>query len=314
MPKKTSVSSRSNSDDSKNQHFCVKFNNYLNTIPLQHFTAQDYDIFMTICAKIKGCGTDKVIIAFKEMREMTNFRESETEELVRAFKQVFKKMAGIVCNIDSDQYSMGFTLFNAYGISRKEKKIVIAANENFAFILNRFLDGFTWFELNDFVNLRSKYDKALYRLLCQYRSTGMYIVKIDTFRQLMGFPATMPNKKMMQQIKSSISALSELLPDLACETVKGDSRGNAIQLLKFTFRKSKAQPEQDVLTVAPELMDAKNKPDGLTINQLAELAELKSQAMEDHSKDNVGSSFMDCDFDELEDEEAYEALINSDTL
>lgn len=288
MPKtkKPAVSKNTEFDDPKNEHFCVKFNNYMNTIPLQAFTAQDYNFFMTICALIKGRGTDRVVITFKDLREMTNFSENSTDELIKEFGQVFKKMAGIICNVNSERYTYGFTLFNSYGIDREEKEFVVAANPDFAFILNRYLDGFTFFELKDFLSLRSKYDKALYRLLCQYRSTGLYVVKIEPFRQLMCFPADMPNKKMMQQLKSSIAALHNLLPDLACEPTKSSKRDVGIVSLKFTFQKSKAEPAQEVLTVNPDFVNQKPE-EGLTMSQLAELAEMKSQHLDDLAAKNA---------------------------
>ena len=333
MPRKSAVTRKPETVDLKNQHFCVKFNNYMNTIPLQAFTAQDYNFFMTICALIKGRGTDKVVITFKELREMTGFHETETEELIHALEQVFKKMAGIICNVNSERYVYGFTLFNSYGIDRHNKKIVVAANPDFAFILNRYLDGFTWFELKDFLDLRSKYDKALYRLLCQYRSTGLYVVKVDTFRQLMCFPSVMPNKKMVQQLKSSVAALQNLLPGLACEAIKSCKRNVGIVSLKFTFQKSKAEPAQEVLTVNPDLVN--NKPeDGLTMNELAELAELKSQHLDELSARNATIQFVDTadhadhpplgagdtgesgydGVDGEDDEDPFEVLLKSDAL
>lgn len=330
MPKKSAVVRKPAEVDPKNQHFCVKFNNYMNTIPLQAFTAQDYNFFMTICALIKGRGTDKVVITFKELREMTDFSENSVDALIDALEQVFKKMAGIICNVNSERYVYGFTLFNSYGIDRHNKKIVVAANPDFAFILNRYLDGFTWFELKDFLDLRSKYDKALYRLLCQYRSTGLYVVKVDTFRQLMCFPSVMPNKKMVQQLKSSVAALQNLLPGLACEAVKSCKRDVGIISLKFTFQKSKAEPAQEVLTVNPDLVN--NKPeDGLTMNELAELAELKSQHLDELSARNATIQFVNTadhptlgagdigesgygGADGEGDEDPFEVLLKSDVL
>lgn len=318
MPAKLCVSEKSAfTNNRKSLHYCVKYNNYLNTIPLTSFTAQDYDTFMTICAKIKGCDTNQVTITFKEMREMMNFHETTTVALVNAFQQLYRKMVGVVCTVKSGQYTVGFNIFHSYGIDEVNKIFTVSANKEFKYIFNDFSDGFTWFGLDDFTRLRSKYDKALYRLLCQYRTTGLYVVKIDVFRQLMDFPAGMPNKKMVQQLKSSVKSLQDLLPDLAFETYKGASRSSGIVALKFTFRKSKAKSDQQTVSVNPSLINPENKPDSLTMNEFAELVEIKSHALED-SAENVVATVSANEYSSVEEtadsDDPYERLIRSDTL
>lgn len=62
--------------------------------------------------------------------------------------------------------------------------MIVSVNKRFDFFLNELTSNFTRFELEEFTNLESKYSKAMYRLLKQWRTVGKKEWSIEDFRYL----------------------------------------------------------------------------------------------------------------------------------
>lgn len=91
------------------------------------------------------------------------------------------------------------------------EKIILRVNSDFAYLLNELTNGFyTEFELEEFMYLRGKYPKTLYRLLKRFRATGEYYAAWQDFKEAMGIPQDMRNATIEKQIlKPCVEKLSE---------------------------------------------------------------------------------------------------------
>ena len=77
---------------------------------------------------------------------------------------MYKKLLNLSIRIETED-RINFILFTKYEIIKKQKTILIKINEDFKFLLNKFISNFTRFELNEFISLKSSYSKEIYRRL-----------------------------------------------------------------------------------------------------------------------------------------------------
>lgn len=220
----------------------VKYNNYFNSVPLKTFTATDYNILYAICAKMRDHGIQNVVFTMAEIRKMTGFSKNSNEELYAALEQVYKKIGQIFCKIETEKSLVYFTLFTAFTIDKEQQTLLVSVNEKFAFILNDLTKNFTQFELHEFVELRSKYAKILYKQLKQFRTTGFYVVKAEELRTIMDVPEKLPSRKFVERIVApAIETLKDEIPGLTCTPIYNTAkRGHPLDKLKFTFDKDEA--------------------------------------------------------------------------
>lgn len=103
--------------------------------------------------------------------------------------------------------------------------------------------GWTRYELAEFVGLSGKYTKAIYRYLKQFRSRGVWHVKFDTFKKLLGIPNSYAIRDINKQILGpAIEALTAERPILGKShaifqnlIVKKIKAGRKIDSIAFYF-------------------------------------------------------------------------------
>ncbi len=145
------------------------------------------------------------------------------------------------------------------------KELTIQVSERFEYLLNRLTGNFTRFELGEFLLLRSKYAKTLFRLLKQYRTTGWAQWRWSEFKTLMGIPAKMSSgaidKDIIQRAVRELSwnggqldlldepdhkAPRPIFRNLDYEKIK-EGKSHRIKYIKFTFSRDFTTQEKEDL-------------------------------------------------------------------
>ena len=218
----------------------VKYDNYLNNISLSGFSPAELDLLMALCARVKEHGTDELTFSFTEIRELSNFWSTSNEILARKLDSTNDKLSRIVCRIETEKYIIHFVLFTTFVIDKEKRSLIVSVNTKFSFVLNELSKNFTRFELREFVHLDGKYQKHLYRLLKQYRSTGVYEVRLEDFRRKMDIPKSYKNLDVTEKVvKPSVKGLEKAFPGLSFEVQRGKTRGNPVIGYVFRFRREK---------------------------------------------------------------------------
>ena len=189
----------------------VKYNNYLNCINLSSFEKRDYDIFFSLCAKVRDMEGEEVTLSFSYIKQLIEYKRGSTiSEFAGELLQMNKKLGDITCTLETTSEIVMFHLFNTFRINIEKQTLKITVNEPFRFIVNGIADNFTRFELAEFVSLESKYSKTLYRLFKQFRTTGVYRCRMDDLRKVLGCPESYKNKRVMSEIiKPAVEELRE---------------------------------------------------------------------------------------------------------
>lgn len=165
----------------------VKYHNDFNKIKIPSFTAQEQDILMGIISKIRDLQNDEIITFYpNELREFSDRNNSNNEfyKIISTLRNNFFK-ADFTIIIDYPKENLRayetinlFRRFTIYEdkITKQLEKIELQIDNNFSYLLNDLLGNFTSFELPEFLELKSKYSKTLYRLLKQYKNTGKCLI------------------------------------------------------------------------------------------------------------------------------------------
>jgi plasmid replication initiation protein len=213
----------------------VKYKNNLNSLNFKHLTAREMDLLMAICTEIKDRGTDKVRISFKDFHDLLGYRWKDYSELHEQIKTFHKKVGSQVMERWTDTASYLFFIFHRFKIDHKGQYVEVSVSEDFAYLFNSLVGQYTSFRLLDFARLRSRYAKALYRLIKQWDKTRTHFtLTTDDFRTLFDIPKTYNWMHIDQRVLRP--ALSQ------CEAVVGKGvkvqkhkTGRLITSLSFFF-------------------------------------------------------------------------------
>ena len=208
----------------------VKYNNNFNNISLRNFNANELDILMAICSRMKEKGEEEITFHFDKLKKLVNYSDNTSATFIKDLERRFIK----------------FVLFTRYSVDVDEKTVEIAVNKEFAWVLNELNVTFTAFELKEFISLKSSYAKEFYRRMKQFKSTGKWNISLEDFKRIMDVPV---NYRMCDIDVWVLKPIQKELGDKFKLKVKKiyskKSRGRpSVSGFEFTFSKEKYQPEE----------------------------------------------------------------------
>lgn len=254
----------------------VKYHNDLNNISLGGLSENQINILFTIFASIKDRGTQELDFEFDKIIKLSGISQTNKEYLeLTVFKSLDKLQNLKIRYIDKDKSKVQEVVFPRVKIDESRTTLSIKVSEAFAYIFNELIGNFTKFELAEFVNLSGKYAKTLYRLLKQYRKTGLLKMDWDRFVEIMDIPTTYAirdiEKIIIKPAIKQLSAEQNLFDqrrtpfkDLSYKKTKTKGQGNKITGIEFTFAPQKQDDDkselQENLQKLQELNKAISKP------------------------------------------------------
>lgn len=221
----------------KDTSYTVQYQNKLNLVPLKNFNSKEMDLFFGLCAKIKNQGTKPIVFSFEELRELSNYKITATSHFIKDLESLYTKMLQLTYREEMDEFGSfrKFVLFNSFEVNVPNKTVEVSVNPKLENVLNDLTTEFSKFELVAFTEINSKYTKTLFRLLMQFKNTGLYIVDLNDFKELLDVPKSYRMDNIDQRIlKPALSELQTYFKDLKLEKIKA-RKGNKIEKLKFTF-------------------------------------------------------------------------------
>lgn len=167
------------------QREIVKYDNTINSLKFKNFTQKDFDFFWAICSKVSEKGNVQVALSFQELRELTNYKETDRNRMSSDLDRMFQKLLRIVYRYEDEESITMFNLFSKYKILKTRDELQVRVTEEFLPLLNNLESRFTMFELREIVGLTSKHSKTLYRILKQWRTQGK--TQIFTLEELKNY-------------------------------------------------------------------------------------------------------------------------------
>lgn len=220
----------------------VKYHNDLTELPLRKFTANELDLFMVLCNKLKDKGTNEIVLSFDDIKELANYKAKDNHRLAEDIRRTNKKLLELNIMLrdkENPGRTVQFALFSTFITDENTLTLEVSVNAPFKWILNELIgveNGYTSFELHQFVGLKSSYSKACYRQLKRYKDTGFWKVSIGTFRDLMDIPISYSNAEITRKV---LKPIEEELPGIFkyffIEKKYGKGRGKPIEGFEFHF-------------------------------------------------------------------------------
>lgn len=244
----------------------TKYHSKMNEVPFGNLNGVEMDLFFSLCTKVKEHGLEKITLTFDQLRKLSNYTATSNNELIKSLRKTNKKIMNLQFTVQNEAANriVDFVLFTTFDFDLIAKTLTVSVNEDFAFLLND-PEFFTQFELQEFVGLKSGYSKTLFRLLKQFRTKGLYVVKIDDFREKLEIPKSYKMSHIDQKIlKPCIEELEHYFPNLRVEKRK-QGRGNRVVGLKFTFDREIIENKKNVKPVNP-IPKIKNKTKELPLD------------------------------------------------
>lgn len=223
----------------------VKYENQMNNLKFRNFTAIEFDLLMTICSKMREKETDTIIFTFEQLQKLSKYDYHQgMEKFVKDLKSTYNKLIKLDFSYcpDEDRF-IQFVLFTWYEINKSKKTIEVGVNPKFTWVLNNLTSKFTRFELDEFLGLKSKYSKDIYRLCKQYRATGVWRISVKEFRELLDIPESysisMLEARVLQPAMQELSEICEYFEVRKIYSTSREFRRKPVVALQFNFEFSK---------------------------------------------------------------------------
>ena len=300
----------------------VKYGNDLHKLSLAKFSELEQNLLFGVLVKCREQkGNIEIELKADDLMRFINQRKNTTKQDLlniavnlreNFFKLDFSRLrqkteSKEIC----DEYYNLFSFFKIYYYEKDEShqnnylsRIVLKVNDDFAYLLHEFTNGLcTQYELEEFLYLRGKYPKILYRLLKQVRVTGYFIATWEKFKEQMGIPECMRDNMIEKQIlKPCVEKLSQTMKtnlfdaripfeNLEYKFKKESSKRGKPQVTHIEFY-FKPQPASVLEAREAEINEQKAKKPIVEPNEPRYITELK-ELCEKHKKYKVGDEIQE---------------------
>ncbi len=205
----------------------ITYHNNANKVNLGKLSEREANLLFAIFQRLKDQGNTLMRFEPQDLRRMLGIKISY-DNLTRTARSMWNKIKtadfwevrDIIVNGRECVSEKNYMLFQVCEIvSDKETReflyMDIQLNTGYNYLLNNLGMGgqYTSFNLLEFQRVRGKYAKTLYRLLKQYKSTGILSVEWGQFRELLDIPKDYEMRNIDQKVLTpSLKELHKIYP------------------------------------------------------------------------------------------------------
>lgn len=234
----------------------VKYDNRFN-LPLLGFTAKEIDLLMCICAELKDQGCNEIDILFQDIADYLYDGCIPMKRLTNSLEKMCLHLAASISRSEL-VYENGkrridiVSMFSKFSIDENTRMLTVALNPYFLDMFNNFTSKWTKFSLEEFIGLRLKYSKLLYRYLKEKRCLGgRYKVSLEELRTNLDIPAAYSAGQIEQKIlKPALEELTGVFDRLRMERTYEITRQRgrpAVNGFIISFKPEKRMTKDDYI-------------------------------------------------------------------
>ncbi|PDW44027.1 replication A protein [Helicobacter pylori] len=207
----------------------ITYHNNANKVNLGKLSEREANLLFAIFQRLKDQGNTLIRFEPQDLRRMIMVKSNLTNrQLLQVLKNLLDNISGANFWIIREHVENGevyedhtsYMLFKQFEIRiRKPTQTIeyldVQLNDNYQYLLNNLGMGgqYTSFKLLEFQRVRGKYAKTLYRLLKQYKSTGILSVEWSQFRELLDIPKDYEMRNIDQKVLTpALRELREIYP------------------------------------------------------------------------------------------------------
>ncbi|GAA7879077.1 hypothetical protein HpMS196_15450 [Helicobacter pylori] len=198
------------------------YHNNTNKVNLGKLSEREANLLFAIFQKLKDQGNTLIRFEPQDLKRMLNIdisNERLSEVVVKLWDSIKTADFWKISETETSIIQENYMLFSRCKIelnkpSKDLKYLEIQLNDNYQYLLNNLGMGqYTSFNLLEFQRVRGKYAKTLYRLLKQYKSTGILSVEWSQFRELLDIPKDYKMENINQKVLTpSLKELRKIYP------------------------------------------------------------------------------------------------------
>ncbi len=205
----------------------ITYHNNANKVNLGKLSEREANLLFAIFQRLKDQGNTLIRFEPQDLKRMLGIKISY-DNLTRTARSMWNKIKtadfwevrDIIVNGRECVSEKNYMLFQVCEIvSDKETReflyMDIQLNTGYNYLLNNLGMGgqYTSFKLLEFQRVRGKYAKTLYRLLKQYKSTGILSVEWTQFKELLDIPKDYKMENIDQKVLTpSLKELNKIYP------------------------------------------------------------------------------------------------------
>ncbi|QJW30123.1 replication initiation protein [Helicobacter pylori] len=200
----------------------ITYHNNTNKVNLGKLSEREANLLFAIFQKLKDQGNTLIRFEPQDLKRMLNIdisNERLSEVVVKLWDSIKTADFWKISETETSIIQENYMLFSRCKIelnkpSKDLKYLEIQLNDSYHYLLNNLGMGqYTSFNLLEFQRVRGKYAKTLYRLLKQYKSTGILSVEWSQFRELLDIPKDYKMENIDQKVLTpSLKELRKIYP------------------------------------------------------------------------------------------------------
>ncbi|MFP6044601.1 replication initiation protein [Helicobacter pylori] len=205
------------------------YHNNANKVNLGKLSEREANLLFAIFQKLKDQGNTLIRFEPQDLKRMIMVKSNLTNrQLLQILKNLLDNIGGANFWIIREHVENGeiyedhtsYMLFKQFDIrihkpTQTIEYLEIQLNDSYQYLLNNLGMGgqYTSFKLLEFQRVRGKYAKTLYRLLKQYKSTGILSVEWSQFKELLDIPKDYKMENIDQKVLTpSLKELRKIYP------------------------------------------------------------------------------------------------------
>ncbi len=206
----------------------ITYHNNANKVNLGKLSEREANLLFAIFQRLKDQGNTLIRFEPQDLKRMIMVKSNLTNrQLLQVLKNLLDNISGANFWIIREHVENGevyedhtsYMLFKQFEIrihkpTQTIEYLDVQLNDSYQYLLNNLGMGqYTSFKLLEFQRVRGKYAKTLYRLLKQYKSTGILSVEWTQFRELLDIPKDYDMRNIDQKVLTpSIKELHKIYP------------------------------------------------------------------------------------------------------
>ncbi|WP_187867645.1 replication initiation protein [Helicobacter pylori] len=205
------------------------YHNNANKVNLGKLSERETNLLFAIFQRLKDQGNTLIRFEPQDLKRMIMVKSNLTNrQLLQVLKNLLDNISGANFWIIREHVENGevyedhtsYMLFKQFEIrihkpTQTIEYLDVQLNDSYQYLLNNLGMGgqYTSFNLLEFQRVRGKYAKTLYRLLKQYKSTGILSVEWSQFRELLDIPKDYEMRNIDQKVLTpSLKELHKIYP------------------------------------------------------------------------------------------------------
>lgn len=263
----------------------VKYRNEFNLTNLNKLDKIEQDILFTMCSRITKNKTLEAEMTFAELQKKAflSERKYSLDKSYQKLSSLGDKIVKIIFTVSNENRFIKMPMFSLFSADGDKENISVRLNSEFAHYLFDIPEkiGFSKFELEQFIFLKSKYAKTLFRFLLQ-NYKGKWIVGFNDFKAIMDFPKSYGNGRVLDYTKKLFPEIESTgyFSDIEIDVTTFNKQGRPIKDIIFSYKinKEKALEAQGQMRLDYEpVIETKEKLTTSVVSDPEELPHLETK-------------------------------------